>query len=251
MWRGEVARMIHYHGGPIWPEQSGAVIWKGRHGFVSFARPEQIGVIADACQSFAIDNGAFTAWKAGKKFDYVGYEEFVESWMRHPGFDWCLIPDVIDGDEAENLKLVDGWGLPKSMSVPVWHLHESPEYLEYLVGNFPRVAFGSSGQYGTPNTKKWWERMNVAMKVVCNVAGEPCCKLHGLRMLNPAVFTKLPFSSADSTNVAQNAKDSKKWHGSYKPPNNTSRGCLLADRIESQNSAAYWNQKPIQQDMWM
>lgn len=242
--------MIHYHGGPIWPEEAAARIWQGRHGFVSFAHPGQIGVEAEVCQSFAVDNGAFTAWKSGQEYDFDGYVEWIKKWMHHPRFDFCLIPDKIDGNEEENKTMVLLWSLPKHMSVPVWHLHESIGYLSFLAKKFPRVAIGSSGDFAQIGTKGWWQRMSEAMNAICDVDGRPPCKLHGLRMLNPDIFKWFPFSSADSTNVAQHARDEGRWKGPYKPPNNVSRGTVLAERIEAHNSAALWSRRPIQQGMW-
>ncbi len=55
--------MIHYHGGPITPDTCALKAWKGRHAFISFAHPGQINLASEYCQSFALDNGAFTAWK--------------------------------------------------------------------------------------------------------------------------------------------------------------------------------------------
>jgi len=43
--------------------------------------------------------------------------------------------------------------------------------------------------------------MNEAMRTICDDAGQPPCRLHGLRMLDPDVFTQFPFASADSTNI--------------------------------------------------
>ncbi|EHE8137644.1 hypothetical protein ACERD8_004883, partial [Salmonella enterica] len=96
--------MIHYHGGPITPDTCAMKAWKGRHAFISFAHSGQINLAAEYCQSFALDNGAFTAWKAaGKnKIDWSDYYEFVARWKNHPGFDFAIIPDVIDGGEDEN-----------------------------------------------------------------------------------------------------------------------------------------------------
>ncbi|EJG4160400.1 hypothetical protein M9530_004977, partial [Escherichia coli] len=59
--------MIHYHGGPITPDTCAMRAWKGRHAFISFAHSGQINLAAEYCQSFALDNGAFTAWKAAGK----------------------------------------------------------------------------------------------------------------------------------------------------------------------------------------
>lgn len=96
--------MIHYHGGPITPDTCAMRAWKGRHAFISFAHSGQINLAAEYCQSFALDNGAFTAWKAaGKnKIDWSDYYEFVARWKNQPGLDFAIIPDVIDGGEEEN-----------------------------------------------------------------------------------------------------------------------------------------------------
>ncbi len=57
--------MIHYHGGPIWPQTAAHALWTRRHGLCSFARPEQTPLMSEVCQSFVLDNGAYTAWKRG------------------------------------------------------------------------------------------------------------------------------------------------------------------------------------------
>jgi hypothetical protein len=240
--------MIHYHGGPIWPETAAVQVWNKRHGFISFARPEQIGAAATVCQSFALDNGAYSLWKSKKPVDWDGYISWVSEWCNHPGFDFALIPDMIDGCEKDNRLLLDKWTLGEFFGVPVWHLHESINYLIFLTKNFPRVALGSSGEYSKVGTKKWWVRMAYAMDCICDKKGRPPCKLHGLRMLNYKIFTIFPFSSCDSTNVAQNCRDSSRW-GTYNPPNNETRGIVIAERIESHNSSAEWKHIPIQSSL--
>ena len=80
--------MIHYHGGPITPDTCALRAWAARHAFISFARPEQLPLAADVCQSFALDNGAFSLWKAKKPVDWPGFYDWVANWRRHPGFDW-------------------------------------------------------------------------------------------------------------------------------------------------------------------
>jgi len=42
------------------------------------------------------------------------------------------------------------------------------------------------------------------MEVCCDADGMPKTKLHGLRMLDPVIFSHMPLSSADSCNVARN-----------------------------------------------
>lgn len=216
---------------------------------VSFANPEQLPLIAQVCQSFVLDNGAFTFWKAGKgTVDVQAYRAWVEEWERHPGFDWALIPDKIDGTEAENDLMLAEWfnAGGKLDAVPVWHLHESLTRLKYLALAYPRVALGSSGVYSEPDSTAWWVRMGEAMEAVCE-DGRPRCKLHGLRMLDPKVFGKIPLASADSTAVARNIGLDVKWKGSYQPLTKTARALVLVDRIEHYNSAERWEAPALQE----
>lgn len=197
-----------------------------------------MGIVADACQSFVFDNGAFTVWKQGGQLDIPGYIAWCDEWHRHPGFDWALIPDVIEGNEADNDVLLANW--PKHIrGVPVWHMHESIDRLVRLGNEWPIVALGSSGQWPTPGAKSWWARMGEAMDALCDTHGRPPCRLHGLRMLNPRVFSKIPLASADSTNAAVNC-GAKERFGMYVPPTSAQRAAVIAARIESNNSAALW-----------
>lgn len=229
--------MIHYHGTPV----SGAKIehvrfFKGRHALVNYLYRDELDVVAELCQSFVFDSGAFGAWASGKKVDFDGYIAWCLQWCKHPGFDWALIPDVIDGSEEENDELIDAW--PKEIEgVPVWHMHESIARLVALASRFRMVAIGSSGEWSTPGTKAWWSRINEVLPWICDADGRPFCKLHGLRMLNPKVFTKLPLSSADSTNAGVNA-GSKNRFGQYVPVSSGVRAEIIAQRIEDHNSAA-------------
>ncbi len=234
--------MIHYHGTPIGGTRSDVARFLiGRHALIPFARPDDLGVAMEACQSFVLDNSAFSLWKKGGDVDVHAYAEWVNSVAGHPGLDWCLIPDKIDGTEEENVDLVSLWIRMGSRvkSVPVWHLHEGTEWLRYLVDNFQTVAFGSSGQWRTPGTPAWWRRMAEAMRVACDDEGRPRARLHGLRMLDPEIFTRLPFASADSTNAAVNCGSVKRF-GMYVPPTAAQRAEVIAERIESNNSAAVW-----------
>jgi hypothetical protein len=233
--------VIHYHGTPVTPEIVAAQVLVRRHAMVSFAHPEQIDLVADACQSFALDNGAFSAWRAGRPIrDWTAFHKWVDQWQRHPGFDWYLIPDVIDGTEEENDALVFDAAL-SSHGVPVWHLHESLDRIERLIQHgFERIAIGSSGVFARIGTSAWWKRMAEAMSVFCDEPGRPRARLHGLRMLDPFVFASFPFASADSTNIARNVGLDGRWTDSYAPATRSGRGAVLADRIEAFNSAPMW-----------
>ena len=231
--------MIHYHGTPIGgTRQDAARFLAGRHALVPFPRKDDLGIVADVCKSFVFDNGAFSVWKRGEVLDVDGYTRWTDDWHKHPGFAWALIPDVIDGDEDANDLLLEQW--PSHLDgVPVWHLHESLDRLQRLATDWRMVALGSSGQWASPGTDQWWKRMGAALDAICDEQGRPACKLHGLRMLDPAVFTMLPLASADSTNAAVNGGSISRF-GMYTPPTASQRANVIADRIESHNSSPVW-----------
>lgn len=237
--------VIHYHGTPITPAIAAAQILIKRHAFVSFAHPEQMDVVQEVCQSFALDNGAFSAWRSGEPVsDWSGYYEWVNGLRKHPAFDFAVIPDKIDGNENDNRALIREWPHGDFIGAPVWHLHESLNFLAELIERFPRICLGSSGEFATVGNLKWWRRINDAMKVCCDDLGRPKTKIHGLRMLWPQAFTQIPLSSADSTNVARNIGIDSAWTGSYLPPTKAWRGMTIAERIEMHNSPATWSGIP-------
>lgn len=234
--------MIHYHGLPITPDTAAASAVSGGHAFVSFAHPGQLGLAAAVCQSFAVDNGAFSAWRAGRPVsDWSAYYEWAAEARRIPSCDFAVVPDVIDGDEAANDALLREWPLPRWFGVPVWHMHESLERLERLASDWPRIAVGSSGDFATVGDARWWGRIAQAMRVVCDDDGRPMVRMHGLRMLDPAVFGRLPFASADSTNIGRNVGLDTNWRaGNYLPPTKEARAAVMRARIESHNAPARW-----------
>lgn len=234
--------MIHYHGLPLTPNADMVKVMTARHCMVSFEHAEQLEIAAEVCQSIVLDNGAFTAWRSGAPYDFAGFADWVAQWRRHPCVDWFIIPDVIDGTEDENDALLDEWhGDP--MAVPVYHMHESLERLVMLATDYPRVAFGSSGQYANPGDSAWWARMAEMMDAITDDNGMPICKIHGLRMLDPVIFSHIPFTSADSCNVARNVGIDAKWNGTYAPRSKWVRATILIDRIESHASARSWNKQ--------
>lgn len=224
---------------------------RGKHAMVSFEHPRQIEAAAEICQSLVLDNGAFSAWSAGREYNFAGYREWATFWVRHPAVEWCVIPDVIDGDEARNDALLEEWSLPDTVSVPVFHLHETLARLERLIARYPRVALGSSAQYADPGTRQWWGRMAEVMEVACDSEGMPRTKLHGLRMLDPVIFSHLPLSTADSCSVSRNVGIDIRWSGPYVPRSQSVRAMVLIDRIELHASAWRWSKSSagIQQNM--
>lgn len=234
--------MIHYHGLPISPMTAAAQAIGAGHAFLSFAHPDQLAAAVAFSSSFAVDNGAFSAWRAGRPVaDWAEFYAWANRCLLVPSCDFAVIPDVIDGTEEDNDSLLRECPLPYWFGAPVWHMHESLDRLERLALTYPRVCIGSSGDYAVVGNALWWGRIAQAMRVVCNADGQPLVKLHGLRMLNPAVFTKLPFASADSTNIARNVGIDKNWRGTYLPPTKEARAAVMRSRIESHNAPAFFD----------
>lgn len=223
--------MIFYHGGPITPDTCARRVWQGRHAFVSWACPQQIELASSFAQSFALDNGAFSLWRAGRPVDWEDFYRWSAEWLRHPACDWAVIPDVIGGTEDENDELLDRWPHGDDRGVPVWHLNESAGRLTRLASRYGRVALGSAAEFDVSRPAACIARLREVLPAIC-VDGVPGVKLHGLRMLNPAVIEAIPLSSADSTNVARNIGLDNRWIGSYAPATKETRADVLVERIE-------------------
>lgn len=242
--------MIHYHGGPITPDTCAIKAWAGRHAFISFAAPQQIALAASACQSFALDNGAFTFWKQGTPVNWPDFYAWAGEWINHPGCDFAVIPDVIEGSEAENDALLSDWPFPRHQAAVVWHINESIDRLVRLANEWPRVCIGSSGEYDVTKPQAFLNRAHEAIGAICNNQGQPVTRLHGLRCLNADLFTHLPLASADSTNVARNIGLDSAWTGTYQPRSKETRTAILVERIEAQNGACRLGDRPHQFSFW-
>lgn len=237
--------MIHYHGCPLSGGTFTQTAYTAKHAMISFANKESAALIVEVCQSFCVDNGAFSFWKSGKDIDLKGFAEFLEAWHRHPAFDFYCLPDVIEGDHHDNQAIRSRWFsmVPRDIyrkGVPVWHLHEPLSVLQEMMPAYDRIALGSSGEYAIVGDRNWWDRMGEAMSVLCDEAGRPKVKIHGLRMLDPTIFSQFPFSSADSTNVARNCGIDKAWGGPYAPKTPRERALVMMGRIEAHASASTW-----------
>lgn len=204
------ARIVH--GTPITPAKLLPQL-KGSSFCVSFEDPRQINECIELVgqdEVLMLDNGAFTAWKQNRP---------VTDWS--PFFAWCnevqsccdqaiaVIPDVINGTEAQNLELISlavrygALDYPER-AMPVWHMNESFEQLIKLCRLFNFVAWGSCQEYDITKPGAWEERARHAMAVVDYVelryGNRPW--LHMMRGLGRLHDTG--FDSADSTNIARN-----------------------------------------------
>ena len=241
--------MVFYHGTPIGGSEAEAKKFlRTRHGLVSYAYQQHMAIVADTCQSFVLDCGAWSIYQKGGQMDYEGYLKFCYKWHKHPGFDWAIIPDVIEGTENENDRYLDMW--PDDIKgIPVYHNYMPIERLKKLGDKYGYVALGSSGQYFDLGSAKWWDRMSEMMDSICDENGRPAFKLHGLRMLDPKVFSQIPLSSADSTNAGRNNGQLDRF-GQYCSPSAGTRAISIAERIEAFNSCPRWIKRAKQYDLF-
>lgn len=198
--------IIHYHGTPVWGDAGNVhrVAVDGAGAFVSFARPDQLAASIKYACAVAIDNGAFSAWKRGLVINWQEFYQWLLPHYHHPKVSFFVIPDVVEGGEADNDALINS--MPrcfKDKAAPVWHLHESLDRLVELCNEWPRVCFGSSGEYASIRTERWHRRMGEAFDAIY-LKHSFKTKIHGLRMLDGRVLGNYPLATADSTNLACN-----------------------------------------------
>jgi hypothetical protein len=217
--------MIHYHGTPITP-RADLLTMAGRHFCVSYSAPRDIEPCLEIGASVMLDNGAFSAWTRGQTPSWAEFYRWATQYLGHPH--WAVIPDVIDGDEEQNDALLAECPLPRPLAAPVWHLHESIDRLLRLADAYPRLCFGSSGDYRTPGTPGWRARVDVAWEALTRTGRTPW--VHMLRAMREASRGPWPFASADSTNIARNHLGSSRC-----PPVHVE---VMADRIDRRNPKA-------------
>lgn len=230
--------MIHYHGGPFTPILERQKM-AGKHFCVSFAHPKD----ADWCmmhgQSVMWDNGAFSAYKSGAKFDPDAFAKWVEPRLGHPH--WAVVPDVIDGDVEQQRAMVQTWPHPRELSAPVWHMALPIDWLIELADAWPRVCFGSSGAFWQVGSESWERRADEAWNALERRGLRPW--VHMLRGLALA-GERWPFASADSVNVALNFKGSKTRELTPVCPER------MARNIDARQCPIRWQMRPEQTDFF-
>jgi hypothetical protein len=234
--------MIHYHGTPITP-RSVLLELHGCHFCVSFSAPQDVEPAHSVGQSIMLDNGAFSFWRRNPlrntPQDWQTFYDWAKHWLAYKT-SWAVIPDVIDGSEQENDRLIAEWFVKMGsykQAAPVWHIHENFDRLEKLVSLHERVCFGSSGQYSTIGDDKWNNRVNEAFNRICKGSGACPAWIHMLRGMSLA-GSCYPFSSVDSTDVARN----------HHRQGNARQMAAAWDAVQCQ---ALWTMRPIQSEMSM
>lgn len=211
----------HYHGGPMWGREDlgngkivtcKEVLYKNSCALVSYHRMDQLKFVLDNARLVVFDNGAFSDWMKNDCVNrdsvwWAGYYAKVLS--IYSRIKWFLIPDVIEGSEEENDKLIES--VPSSLrdkGVPVWHSVESLERLGRLCREYDIVAIGLCGIHKKTMSKVAQARLEEVFRYIY-LEQRIDVKIHGLRMLDGRVLGKFPFYSADSSFVAINVPKTK------------------------------------------
>ena len=186
---------------------------------VSYGTREKLnGQLEDAIrlvgedQILLVDNGAFGMHKQGVDARDAAYLEDYERWAQAI-LDRCpqaiaVIPDVIEGAEAENWELIMTTMLDYERAMPIWHMHESIDTLIHLCESpFNYVGFGSSGEFWKVGTGKWARRIDEAFAAIDRWERESegayiRPRIHMMRAQSKAHL--FPFDLSDSCNVAIN-----------------------------------------------
>lgn len=183
-------------------------------------------------QSLMLDNGAFSAWRRQHVVDWSAYHRWADRWLDRPTT-WAVVPDVIDGTEAEQDRLLAEWPHGQR-GAPVWHLNESIERMLRLLDRWPRVCFGSAGAYRVVGSPSWHRRMVEAWDAIATRHTRPPV-VHMLRGMQ-AVRWPYPFASVDSTDIGRN----------HNRPTNTPAG--MAARWDARQCGPRWS-GPVQREL--
>lgn len=223
--------MIHYHGTPITP-RARLFMLGGRNFCVPHSDPRDLAACLAVGQSVMLDNGAFSAWTRGAAPDWPAYYDWVAPVLSP--VHWAVVPDVIDGDGPANDRLAAQWPHRREWAGVVWHLHEPLDRLAALADAWPRICFGSSGDYRDPGSDRWRARIDAAWNLLVRRGASPWT--HMLRAMDQASAGPWPFASADSTNLARN-------HAAAPDPER------MAARIDTRNPPTVWASRHEQMEM--
>lgn len=215
--------MIHLHGSPFSgskhdpevEELCAHLYGTGQAGgLVSFMGKVQTDLVIKHGIITVFDNGAFSLWKKLQKLGTLAGFDWDKHWtkfylwlfMYYSKIEWFLIPDVIEGSEEENDRLINS--VPemfKDKAVPVWHTVESVERFIRLCEEFDIVAIGACGPHEYIMGDACQDRLNFVFDEIYHYRNIDV-KIHGLRMTDNRVVAKFPFHSCDSTSVVQREK---------------------------------------------
>ncbi len=151
-----------------------------------------------------LDSGAFSAWTQGVEINIHEYIEFIKQYQDiinvYANLDVIATGNkLIDKKKAaettlQNQRIMEKAGLAP---LPVFHVGEPFEYLEYYLKHYDYVCLG--GMVGRPkNTLTSW--LNECFGTyICDKDGFPKVKVHGFGLTSFSLMLRYPWYSVDST----------------------------------------------------
>ena len=142
------------HGTPITPKRLLPQL-KGKSFCVSYMHPEQLNETIELVgdnEVLILDNGAFTAWKKGITLDdawWDGFYAWANAAMDKCPNAVCVIPDVINGNEADNLQLIADAIKGNKIKYPeramaIWHIDKPWIHMMRGLGVLHKIGFDSA-----------------------------------------------------------------------------------------------------------
>jgi hypothetical protein len=221
---------IHYHGLPLTPHAVFETSMRGRFVCVSFMDARQTVAAHRICQGVMLDNGAFSVWTRGAKFDMEGFWKWASPWLDCPTT-WAVLPDSIEGDyHATKALIALAPKFPVHKVAPVWHLHDPFDWLRELTDTYPLICFGSSAEYAQVGSPAWHGRISDAFDHL-QAWGAKHTNIHMLRGLQTVKWKKYPFYSVDSSDVARHHHAAK---------NGTDKAKAMAERWDGMQCPVRW-----------
>jgi hypothetical protein len=196
-----------YHGTPLTP-RAALLAMEGRAFCVSFFRPDSVADVEAISPAIMFDNGAFSFWrravKSGQEWDdsardWQPYYDWLADRLFRPGR-WAVIPDQPGAPSQLNDALLNDWPYGREKGAPLWHMDGRIERLAGLCERYNRVCLG---WIGDPKREPvGCDGYRRKMDEVAALFGNSWPTLHMMRGV--AVAGDYPFTSADSTSLAQN-----------------------------------------------
>ena len=150
-----------------------------------------------------LDSGAFSAWTKGVEIDIQKYIEFIK--QNQDVITVYANLDVISKDRfsmgtkesaektLRNQKIMEEAGLSP---LPVFHIGEPFEYLEYYIDHYNYIGLGGMVGKSKQTLSPWLDV--VFGKYVCDGKGYPKVKVHGFGLTSVSLMVKYPWYSVDS-----------------------------------------------------
>jgi hypothetical protein len=154
-----------------------------------------------------LDSGAFSAFTKGVEIDMRGYCDYI---LRNEDIiekvDGTILASVLDGI-GDPLKTYQNQLAMESMGVrplPCFHYGEDERYLEFYIANYDYITLGGMVPISTPQLYLWLDR--IWGKYLTDGSGRPKIKVHGFGLTTPALMTRYPWYSVDSSSWVQIAR---------------------------------------------